>query len=153
MYKRIYIYVYVYAYTSHIGVKWKPYITYLSLTLFHLSHALLAHVHTCATESLTGCARTNTRARIGAAAAHNGRAASNAGRALSMRCAPPAESGAYLVQIGDGCGIPRAYVRVERRRRTEHLPADTNAVDADGKYTPTDTHLIQIYTYPYEYNS
>ena len=44
-----------------------------------------------------------------------------------------AESGAYIVQRGDRRGVPRADVRVERRRRLERLPAEPPAVDADGK--------------------
>ena len=43
-----------------------------------------------------------------------------------------AESGAYLGQRGDRGGVPRADVRVERRRRVERLRAEPPAVDADG---------------------
>jgi hypothetical protein len=35
-----------------------------------------------------------------------------------------AGSGAYIVQRGDGRGVPRADVRVERRRPTERLRAE-----------------------------
>jgi hypothetical protein len=58
---------------------------------------------------------------IGGAAAHNGRAALQTGRAH-----PPerAESGAYRSQVRDGGGVPRADVRVEGRRRLERLRAD-----------------------------
>ena len=44
-----------------------------------------------------------------------------------------ADSGAYLGQRGDRGGVPRADVRVERRRREERLRAEPPAVDADGK--------------------
>ena len=44
-----------------------------------------------------------------------------------------AESGAYVSQQGDRGGVPRADVRVERRRRLERLRAEPTAVDADGK--------------------
>ena len=44
-----------------------------------------------------------------------------------------AESGAYPGQRGDRRGVPRADVRVERRRRGERLRAEPPAVDADGK--------------------
>ena len=43
-----------------------------------------------------------------------------------------AESGAYVGQRGDRRGVPRADVRVERRRREERLRAEPPAVDADG---------------------
>ncbi len=41
----------------------------------------------------------------------------------ASRCggAPPARSGAYPAQSGDGRGVPRADVRVERRRTDERL--------------------------------
>ena len=44
-----------------------------------------------------------------------------------------AESGAYVGQRGDSRGVPRADVRVERRREGECLRAEPPAVDADGK--------------------
>ena len=44
-----------------------------------------------------------------------------------------AEGGAYLGQRGDRGGVPRADVRVERRRRVERLRAEPPAVDAGGK--------------------
>ena len=44
-----------------------------------------------------------------------------------------AEGGAYRLQRGDRGGVPRADVRVERRRRGERLRAEPPAVDADGK--------------------
>ena len=43
-----------------------------------------------------------------------------------------AKRGAYLGQRGDTSGVPRADVRVERRRRPERLRAEPPAVDADG---------------------
>ncbi len=42
-----------------------------------------------------------------------------------------AESGAYRGQRGDTSGVPRADVRVERRRRAERLRAEPLAVDAE----------------------
>ena len=39
------------------------------------------------------------------------------------RCVPT-ESGAYVGQVGDGGGVPRADVRVEGRRRVERLRAE-----------------------------
>jgi hypothetical protein len=47
--------------------------------------------------------------------------------------APQAESGAYLVQRRDTCGVPRADVHIERRRRRKGLRPEPHAVDADGK--------------------
>ena len=49
------------------------------------------------------------------------------------RAAPGRKGGAYRVQRGDRGGVPRADVRVERRRRQERLRAEPAAVDADGK--------------------
>ena len=46
---------------------------------------------------------------------------------------PAAEGGAYPGQRGDRGGVPRADVRVERRRRLERLRAEPPAVHADGK--------------------
>ncbi len=46
---------------------------------------------------------------------------------------PPVESGAYRGQRCDRRGVPRADVRVERRRGEERLRAEPLAVDADGK--------------------
>jgi hypothetical protein len=43
------------------------------------------------------------------------------------------KGGAYLGQRGDRRGVPRADVRVERRRRGERLRAEPHAVDADGR--------------------
>ncbi len=47
--------------------------------------------------------------------------------------APPADSGAYLYQGRGARSVPRADVRVERRRRPERLQAEPHAVHADGK--------------------
>jgi hypothetical protein len=59
---------------------------------------------------------------------------------IPAECVPPAvarrpgkKGGAYLVQRGDRRSVPRADVRVERRRRPERLRADPPAVDADGR--------------------
>jgi hypothetical protein len=79
--------------------------------------------------------RTHAQARIGSAAAHNGprRTDDPAERV------PPAAArrsgrrgGAYPVQRGDTCRVPRADVRVERRRRVERLQAEPPANHADG---------------------
>ena len=54
-------------------------------------------------------------------------------------CVPPAvarrpgrKGGAYLVHVRHRRGVPRADVRVERRRRDERLRAEPPVVDADG---------------------
>jgi hypothetical protein len=78
--------------------------------------------------------RTNTRARIGGAAAHNGPRRIDdppSASRLQWRAAGP-EGGAYRVQVGDARGVPRADVRVERMRILERLRAEPHAVDADG---------------------
>jgi hypothetical protein len=64
-----------------------------------------------------------------------GRAASNARRsrpAAGVRRPGPEKGGAYIGQRGDGRGVPRADVRVERRRMLERLRAEPPAVHADG---------------------
>jgi hypothetical protein len=61
------------------------------------------------------------------------RAASNTRRARpACTGAPPGrKAGAYLIQRGDRGGVPRADVRVERRRTLERLRAEPPAVHAD----------------------
>ena len=49
------------------------------------------------------------------------------------RAAPGRKGGAYRGQRGDTSGVPRADVRVERRRRLERLRAEPRAVHAGGK--------------------
>jgi hypothetical protein len=77
--------------------------------------------------------RTHMRARIGGAAAHNGRRhiddPPSASRSGGVR--PGRKGGAYIGQKGDTRGVPRADVRVERRRTVERLRAEPPAVDAD----------------------
>ena len=78
-------------------------------------------------------AHTHAHVRIGGAAGLNCRASSKTDRARPPRCALPAESGAYIEQRGDRCGIPCADVGVERRRRVERLRAEPPAIHADGR--------------------
>jgi hypothetical protein len=80
-------------------------------------------------------ARTHARARIGGAAAYDGRGASKNDRACPPQRAPPAESGAYIVQVFDRGGVPRANVRVEPPGLKERLRAEAHAIDADGKHS------------------
>ncbi len=87
-----------------------------------LRAALPAHVHTRACACAHVCA-------------HTARAASTTRRSASRprwRPARAGKGGAYSVQIGDRRGVPRADVRVERRRRLERLRAEPRRVDADG---------------------
>jgi hypothetical protein len=73
-----------------------------------------------------------TRTRVYVEMRMYGCRTSNTDRARPPRCAPPAGSGAYIAQRGDGGGVPRADVCVERRV-VERLRAEPHAVDADGK--------------------
>ena len=80
--------------------------------------------------------RTHTRARIGGAAAHNGPRCiddpPSASRAR-WRASPGRKGGAYQNHVRHRRGVPRADVRVERRRLLEHLRAEPSAVHADGE--------------------
>jgi hypothetical protein len=79
----------------------------------------------------------HTRARASAAPPRTtARVASTTRRARPARGGAPARAekgGAYIVQRGDRGGVPRADVRVERRRLLEHLRAEPSAVHADGE--------------------
>jgi hypothetical protein len=89
-----------------------------------LRAAIPTHVDADASECLF--VRARTRARIGGAAAHNGRAASKTGRVRPGRPSVArrrAESGAYPFQGHGARSVPRADVRVERRRPVERLQA------------------------------
>jgi hypothetical protein len=77
--------------------------------------------------------RTRTRARIGAAAAHNGRACVDNRPSAVRRGARRAESGAYLPHYRDSRGVPRADVRVEGPRRGERLRAENGTLGCGGK--------------------
>ncbi len=71
--------------------------------------------------------RTHTRKHIGGAAAHNGprrieHPAERVPPAVALR--PGRKGSAYRKQRGDTRGVPRADVRVERRRRLERLRAE-----------------------------
>ena len=80
-------------------------------------------------EMLTG----ETRARIGGAAAHTGRACVGDRPSAVRRGARWAGSGAYEEQHRDSRGVPRADVRVEGRRRVERLRAETATLGGGGK--------------------
>ncbi len=54
-------------------------------------------------------------------------------RTCASAAPPGRNAGAYRVQRGDTRGVPRADVRVERRRIGERLRAEPPAVDADGR--------------------
>jgi hypothetical protein len=71
------------------------------------------------------CACTRAHAHIGGAAAHYGRACVDDRPRAVRRGARRAESGEYVGQARDRGGVPRADVRVEGRRRLEHLRAET----------------------------
>jgi hypothetical protein len=119
----IYIYIYMYIYI-HI------YITYM-----HISRHCYAqlYLHTWAPTRL----RTHTRARASAVPPRTtARAASTTRRA---RPAAGPKGGAYIGQVGDTRGVPRADVRAERRRVGERLRAEPTAVHADGTRSPWST--------------
>ncbi len=70
-------------------------------------------------------ARVRTRARIGDAATHNRPRRTEApAERVRHSARRRAGSGAYIVQRGDGRGVPRADVRVESRRRVIRLRAE-----------------------------
>jgi hypothetical protein len=80
--------------------------------------------------------RLRTRARASAVPRTTARAASTTpprASRLRWRAARAGEGGAYIGQVGDARGVPRADVRVERRRRVERLRAEPPAVHAGGK--------------------
>ena len=126
----LYINIFVYIYSIFSDVQ--PYI--------HTWTPAQASAYTC------------VRARIGGAAAHNGRAATKTGRARPPRWRA-AESGAYRFQCGDARGVPRADVCVERRRIGERLRAEPHEVHAGGKDSyvsariraPPNAHAQQIH--------
>jgi hypothetical protein len=90
-----------------------------------LRAAIPTHGHTRACARPHVCA--HVRARIGGPAAHNGprRTDDPAERvppAVARR--PGRKGGAYIAKVGDTRGVPRADVRVERRRLGERLRAE-----------------------------
>ncbi len=109
------------------------------------------HAQSCACDA--ACLPTRTRVYV--EMRMYGCRTSNTDGARPPRCAPPAGSGTYIAQRGDGGGVPRADVRVERRV-VERLRAEPHSgrcrwkglarfcVDTDApKYK--DTQVVKIY--------
>ncbi len=120
------IYIYMYVYNIYICV-----CVCISVHIFHLSYAqpyLLTW--TPAHASAHTLARAHTRRMT---AAPHRRPAERVPPAVARR--PGREGGAYPLQRGDGRGVPRADVRVERGRRLERLRAEPHKVDADGTHS------------------
>jgi hypothetical protein len=88
------------------------------------------YTHGPAQESACSCAhaRAHRRCRRAQRAAPHRSPAERVRRSACRR----AESGAYRAQRGHTRNVPRADVRVERRRRPERLRAEPPAVPADG---------------------
>jgi hypothetical protein len=132
-YARIYIYIYVYIiFNIYIYIRMHTYIHTSTPSLVRAAIPTHGNTRACARPHV--CA--HTRARIGGAAAHNGPRrtdvpAERVPPAVARR--PGRKGGAYLIQEGDRGGVPRADVRVERRRRVERLQAEPPAVHADGR--------------------
>ena len=130
-----YTYMYVYLQCMHTYI-YKYRHTYTHMRITRLCYAQLC-AHTWAPAHARAHTSAHTRARASAVPPRTtARAASTTpprASRLRWRAARAGKGGAYHVQRGDTRGVPRADVRVERRRRAERLRAEPPAVHAGGK--------------------
>ncbi len=130
-----YTYMYVYLQCMHTYI-YKYRHTYTHMRITRLCYAQLC-AHTWAPAHARAHTSAHTRARASAVPPRTtARAASTTpprASRLRWRAARAGEGGAYIGQRGDARGVPRADVRVERRRRLERLRAEPPAVHAGGK--------------------
>jgi hypothetical protein len=135
--KNMYVYnahidIYIYIYT-HIYIRiYTP--SCVHAVIRTRSYTYTVGARACACRDV--CAHARERERVGGAAAHNGpRRIKNPTERVPPAVARRAgkKGGAYIGQRGDARRVPRADVRVERRRRAERLRAEPPAVHAGGK--------------------
>ncbi len=128
-------FTYTYMYHAYIFINIHIY-THIYIHTSRLSYAqLYLRTGTAARARAYTLASTRARAHIGGAArtkrpASHQRPAERVPPAVARR--PGRNGGAYPMQHGDRRGVPRADVRVKRRRPPERLRAERFAVHADG---------------------